>query len=1151
MASLLDDIYLFVARSFAPLAREMGTTDDRLLGYVAELGWSLPDVPPGLRALQSATDQVARSVGAVDRVRRRQYDGLASAGDAGLAIAQVAVDAVLLIDAVRSLSNSLASELPAPFVAATSIDQEFHRRLVEHSIVQRLERELLRPFLVMRALGLIEVTRQPADAASYQPPFTRQRIRWDRLQGLVRDPTAHAADVYGWGTPTLDGAALTTALRDLSFVMLHPGHFAPAPRALEQHVAGIGPTTPGQPGFVMPLLSRGPVNVRVGVHPAPKQTVDEPQGLLLSLIGAATSGVSFWLSSSLHAEVTTDFDLASGVGIVVRPDRPPEAVTGLLAGTIGAAPPGRAALTLTWRGAAVDGSGPILAVGPVELSGTGVRMRAEVTTVGAANDISIEIAVTDGRIVLRGAEGDGFLGRVLPAGGLAAALDLALGWSARRGLYFRGSATLDVSLPVHGTIGALTLDEVHARLFASETAIEAQAALSARVELGPVRVVIDRVGMALGVDLDGDGLGGAGLRASFLLPAGYGLDVAAGPIKGGGYLEHAATGYFGALALDVFGASVSAFGALDNHLPSGGYSLAAVVSAEFSPIQLGLGFTVDGVGGLIGIHRRVDTDALRTALRGPGIDDIFFAADPLAQAARLTGDLGRYFPAAEGRHVFGPAVKIGWGTPTVVTGTLAVLLEMPSPVRIVILGSVSATLPARDLPIIDLHVDVVGEIDFAQKRIAVDATLRDSTVAGFSILGDLAFRMSWGDRPSFVLSVGGFHSQFPKPPGFPELKRVLIPIGSGSDPRLDVTGFLALTSNTAQIGAQIELYASAGPLNVKGSVGFEALIQFSPFEFRAHLWAGVALRRGERVLAGVHFDGTLSGPTPYQVAGEACLSLWFVDLCVGFDRTFGGGTAVVLPQREIWTPLRAQIETPASWGETTPAGVVRAVMTAPPVGESATTRIDPGAALTLRQKVAPLDRRITRFAQGTPLGTSEFRVTALTMSGASTLFEPVTDFFAPAQFEALSEPDRLSRPGYELMVAGVTAGDLTTEGAALVKTLTYKTTLITGDERMAAAPYHPMIGDQLAAIDGSANATPPLRGSRGTFAPAPGTPPRFRLEEESYVIASSYDLTARPDLSAPATRGAAELALAAYLAAHPGLAGTLHVVPSFDAVVMT
>ena len=138
-----------------------------------------------------------------------------------------------------------------------------------------------------------------------------------------------------------------------------------------------------------------------------------------------------------------------------------------------------------------------------------------------------------------------------------------------------------------------------------------------------------------------------------------------------------------------------------------------------------------------------------------------------------------------------------------IRGELAVLLELPAPARVVLLGTVSAKLPTVDHAIVDLNVDVLGEVDFAQKRVAIDASLRNSTIAGFPITGDMAFRMAWGSPPSFALAIGGFHSQFPKPPGFPELRRVQIPLGAGDDPRLDAQGFLALTSNTASMRAMV------------------------------------------------------------------------------------------------------------------------------------------------------------------------------------------------------------------------------------------------------------------------------------------------------------------------------------------------------------
>jgi hypothetical protein len=383
---------------------------------------------------------------------------------------------------------------------------------------------------------------------------------------------------------------------------------------------------------------------------------------------------------------------------------------------------------------------------------------------------------------------------------------------------------------------------------------------------------------------------------------------------------------------------------------------------------------------------------------------------------------------------------------------------------------------------------------------------------------------------------------------------VHIPIGSGENPRLDIQGFLALTSNTAQIGAEVNLYAAAGPLNIVGTLGFEALLQLAPFEFRADLWAGVALRRGTRVLAGVHLDGTLRGPAPWSFAGEACLSLWFIDLCVGFDATFGEERAVELPGREIWPQLAAALEDPRSWSGAVPPGGARAVTTATPVDDAATTaaaaatRVDPVAALAVRQKVVPLNRTIARFAGVPPSGADRFQVASARL-GTTLVSSPplVDDWFAAGQFEALTDAERLSRPGYEKMVAGVTlASDRVIAGAELIKALDYETITVPEPEP-APTFYRPTMTAQLAGAATGANALAPLRaGPGGAYAPPRGAAALVTLEEERYVIASTVDLAPRLDIVGAVGRGDAERALGAYLAANPAARGALQVVPRFE-----
>ena len=55
-----------------------------------------------------------------------------------------------------------------------------------------------------------------------------------------------------------------------------------------------------------------------------------------------------------------------------------------------------------------------------------------------------------------------------------------------------------------------------------------------------------------------------------------------------------------------------------------------------------------GVGGIIGINRRADTDALRERLTAGAVGNMLFAEDPIRNAPMLLGDLGALFPSKAG-----------------------------------------------------------------------------------------------------------------------------------------------------------------------------------------------------------------------------------------------------------------------------------------------------------------------------------------------------------------------------------------------------------------------------------------------------------------------------------------------------------------------
>ena len=129
------------------------------------------------------------------------------------------------------------------------------------------------------------------------------------------------------------------------------------------------------------------------------------------------------------------------------------------------------------------------------------------------------------------------------------------------------------------------------------------------------------------------------------------------------------------------------------------------MSIEFlPPIDLTFGFTLNAVGGVVGIEHRLDTDALRAGISDrrarphhvPGRSGGGGAGDPVdARAACSRFD--------HGSIVIGPMIEIGWGRPvSFLTAQVGVILSLPDPM-IVIIGRGAHRAAGAELPIVDLR----------------------------------------------------------------------------------------------------------------------------------------------------------------------------------------------------------------------------------------------------------------------------------------------------------------------------------------------------------------------------------------------------------------------------------------------------------------
>jgi hypothetical protein len=1128
----VERVALELGQALQPLAARLES--GQVLDLFVELGLEFPPSLTGIGALATALGDAVTAIeqlpAVIEQLRAAIRDEqpaqiVAAAAQLIGLIAQVIAALDQIAAALDSVAGSVGGGIDPDEVRAFAAD--LGTRLVEFTVVTYLEGQYPIVVALLRLLGVVEITDVGRDRARpYRVVFRRKRLHLERLGDLFTDPAGLVRDLYRWGAPDFDGVLLLERLREVLVALTLPVYLQ-------------RPAAPGE----VPSLEL----LQLALRPAPATPVPGLELILkIALIPLPAplrlpvgAGWSFELEPRISGSAGVGISITPPAELAFRPPAPGETLTGELFARFvrEPVPPSPSVILFGQEG------GSRLATQRLSLGG-GAAVRW--TGAAAEGELSVEARIAGGKLVISAASLDGFLARILPPDGFEVGFDLGVLWSSREGLRLEGSASVATTIPLHWQLGPATIDALYVELGVSGAGLALELSINGGGRLGPISAAVERLGVQGLLAFHRGNLGPADLSIGFKFPTGLGIAIDAGPITGGGFIDFdPANGrYSGILQLRLWSVEVTAIGLLDTRVPGVAFSFLLIITAEFPPIQLGFGFTLNGLGGLVGIHRTVMTDLLLARITQGAVDHIMFPEDPVRNAPQIISDLREIFPPAPDRYIFGPMAILGWGTPTLIRAEIGLLLEVPEPIRIVLLGTLAMELPAPEAAIVVIRIDVLGIVDFGRKFLAIDAFLRDSSIVGMPLGGGMSLRIHWGDPPSFLFSIGGFHPAFQPPPGFPELPRLSLAINFGPA-RLSLQLYLAVSSNSFQLGARVELFAGSSSTYIRGWCGFDVLLIFQPFSFRADLSAGVELVVGGARLAALHVAATLTGPNPYHAWGEACLSLLFFDICVGFDATFGGGTPEpALPPQPVWPALETALKDLGNWAAELPAQAANVVSLREPGPAAPRLLVHPMGALTVRQKVVPLDREITKFGEYTPQDASRFRVTVVRVGDDEAPFEYVQDFFAAGQFQALSDAEKLSRPSFERMPAGVTVASAHLEhGPAVVAGLEYETKIVDSPWDSREAPRFQLArGAMLAMARLGAAAESPLRRSGDAKYVADVPRKVAAIEEEKFVIASTRDLAVRAELGAPTTKGAALQALAAHVAANPGERATLQVV---------
>ncbi|MCA9467624.1 MAG: hypothetical protein KC643_19565, partial [Nitrospira sp.] len=726
--NFLEKVSLEIGQAFLPLRQTVkaGVSDSAFEELFQELGWELrsflseEEIKRIRNAVESATEFLDHS-----NDLSKLVSGLPD-----------------LVETFETLFNP--SELQFESADFKNSFSELGLRLLDALVISHLQRRFPITHNLLVFLGIIHIRYVPS-TESISSHITWD-FDWDNLQRIFSEPEKVFRDqrTYHWGHADFDARKLFVNLRNVLWLYGIPVGIQSRD---QDSIRVLSPDSTSDPILRIPALTKVQEGIiqQAGASLIPyRATAGEGYaGIALVIFGLAQLEKDFTLGKHWIGTVRGQAEALSTQGIVWDFQK------GLSLSPLpgeGFRPPNFEIFVALIKKSEADSkdilfgspTGSNLSVGTFGFRG-GVELKAN-----SISEIFLETFIEQASLKITAGSDDAFLKKALP-NGVVIPFDLIVGSSTDRGLYFGGSAGLSVKFPIRKTLGPLCVHAITLKAHIGEEAkLNAVAAISFSLKLGPATVSLDEVGLDFGVLIS--------RRPSFSVnpygPSGGGISIKAAGVTGGGYLsfDKANHLYSGALQLQFAKVGLDAIGFITTGGPEG-FSLVININTRFTPpVQLSFGFMLVAVGGLIAINRTLSVEALQAGMLDGTLDSLLFPPNPVAQAPRIIQDLQRVLPAQDGRYVVGPMLRLTWGAKSLVKIDLGLFFELPNPLRMLLAGQLDVAVPHEDKALIKFQAAILGLLDLGRKVLAIDTRIKEgSHIVGFEVLGDTALRLSWGE----------------------------------------------------------------------------------------------------------------------------------------------------------------------------------------------------------------------------------------------------------------------------------------------------------------------------------------------------------------------------------------------------------------------
>ena len=606
---------------------------------------------------------------------------------------------------------------------------------------------------------------------------------------------------------------------------------------------------------------------------------------------------------------------------------------------------------------------------------------------------------------------------------------LSLGLSLKDGFDINGQFKVRIPINVNIDLSVIKFSNLVIELGSGDMRnIMAQLLTNFTVDFQGIALSFIEMGFGMDVNyMKPDGtLGELDLSPHFQFPSGISIAINLAAVKGVGIIKwnQEKEEFFGAVSLnimDICGASMMIL--FNMKLPDGeeGFSFMGALSVFFtSGIQIGMGFAITAIGGSVGINRRIDIETLQKAVRDGSLGTVLFVQELEKNIDTVINNISSYYPIQKDQFFFGFLAQITWGTVLKIDAGL--FIQAPNPVVIILAGALHVSISDEAENLIAIHVYFIGGIDFS-KGLFFDASLVDSQIVGLKLEGDMALRLYWtGAQKGFILSAGGFHPQFTPATGFNlgKMKRLAIRLNYGDLLNISLETYFAVTSNTVQFGADLQIKIGWDSVGIFGGLSFDALFYFKPFSFNISTRAYLAAKLLRCTLMAIDTSFSLGGPAPWTAKGSAKFTILFIKVKMDFNETWGKRQKdTEIEHISVIELLKNNFNEKSNWKIIVGDSVDQLVQFVRIENKDEEVLIMQSSdQLSFSQDAVPLKELMEKFGEATPEDAKKIELAEVTINDTKAAFEETRSSFAPSMIRKYSNDEKLRLPSYEDMRSG-------------------------------------------------------------------------------------------------------------------------------------